>query len=98
WSYSLNRSAPPSVRRVQRICQPDDKSPAPDATPVLRPLPGDQCCLADFDQVAVGVAHVAAKLNAAVCRCCQELGASRSPLLVDAVDVGDADVEEAADS
>ncbi len=53
--------------------------------------------LADFDQVAVGVAHVAADLAAAVDRRGEELRAAGAPLLVGGVDVGDADVEEAGD-
>jgi hypothetical protein len=60
-----------------------------------RPLRRDAGRLTDLDEVPVGVAQVTAKLDAAVGRRCQELRASRSPLVVDAVDVGHPDVEEA---
>jgi hypothetical protein len=53
--------------------------------------------LADLDEVAVGVAQVAAQFGAPVGRGRKEPGAAAPPLLVDGVDVGDADVEEAAD-
>src|SRR5262249_43976616 len=53
--------------------------------------------LPDFDQVAVGVAEVAAGFLSAVDWRCEEVGASFAPGLVDGLDVGDADVEEAAD-
>jgi hypothetical protein len=47
--------------------------------------------------VAVWIAQVAAQFRAAVGRRCQELSPAVTPLPVDGVDVGDADVEEAAD-
>jgi len=53
--------------------------------------------LTDLDEAAVWVAHVAAELMTPVCRRCRELGPAIAPLLVGGVDVGDADVEEAAD-
>src|SRR6266436_556148 len=45
--------------------------------------------------MAVGVAHVAADLAAAVDRRGQKLRSARAPLRVDGADVGDADVEKA---
>ena len=51
----------------------------------------------DLDQVAVGVAHVAADLGLMVLRWRQELVALGGPLDPDGLDVGDPDVEEAAD-
>ena len=65
------------------------------ALPLRLDLSGDP--LADLDEVAVGVAHVAAEFMTPVCGRCQELGPASAPQLVDGVDVGDADVEEAAD-
>src|SRR5690348_1433010 len=41
--------------------------------------------LADFDEVAVWVAHVAAQFVTAVGGRCQEVGPARTPLLVDGV-------------
>ena len=52
--------------------------------------------LPDFDQVAVRVAEVAAGFLPAVDWGCEEVGASLAPGLVDGLDVGDADVQEAA--
>jgi hypothetical protein len=52
--------------------------------------------LPDFDQVAVWVAEVAAGFLPAVDWGCEEVGASLAPGLVDRLDVGDADVQEAA--
>jgi hypothetical protein len=54
--------------------------------------------LSDLDQMAVRVAHVAADLSAAVDRRRQEVGAAFAPGAVRAVDVGDANVEEAVDA
>src|SRR5215470_19066858 len=54
-------------------------------------------CLADFDQVAVWVAQVAADLTIAVLGRGEELRAPRAPGMVDRVDVGHADVEGHAD-
>jgi hypothetical protein len=65
------------------------------ALPLRLDLSGDP--LADLDEVAAGVAHVAAQLVTPFCGRCQELGPAGAPLLVDGVDVGDADVEETAD-
>ena len=56
-----------------------------------RSLRGDP--LAHLDEVAVGIAHVAAQLRAPVGRRRQELGAAASPFPVDGVDVGDPDIE-----
>src|SRR5262249_20610728 len=53
--------------------------------------------LADLDEVPVWVGHVAADLMAPFCRQRQELGPLLAPLTVASMDVGDADVEEAAD-
>src|SRR6516225_10195774 len=72
-------------------------APARARASAWRYLRGDHRCLADFDEVAVGVAQVAAELHAPVCRRGQELSPSCAPLLIDGIDVGDADVEEAAD-
>src|SRR5438034_2494038 len=52
--------------------------------------------LADFDEVTVRVADVAADLGLALYRRRQELGAAGAPLRVDRIDVGHADVQEAA--
>ena len=60
--------------------------------------PGLPDQLADFNQVAVGVAHVAADLDAAVDRRGQKLRAAGAPLFVDGVDVGDADIQEGRDA
>src|SRR3954453_1681765 len=54
--------------------------------------------LAHFYQVAVGIAHVATDLGLVVLRRRQELCALGAPLGVDGLDVGDPDVEEAADA
>src|SRR5215467_12503016 len=54
-------------------------------------------CLADFDQVAVWVAQVAADLTIAVLGRGEELRAPRAPGMVDRVDVGHAHVEGHAD-
>src|SRR3954453_1356640 len=53
--------------------------------------------LPNLDQVPVRIAHVAADLGAPVLRRREELGPARAPLLVHGLDVGHADVEEAAD-
>src|SRR5215472_1212019 len=53
--------------------------------------------LTDLDEMAVGVAHVAADLGTTVDRGCEELRAASPPLLVGATDVGDAYVHEARD-
>src|SRR5436190_18102334 len=53
--------------------------------------------LAHLDQVAVRIADVAAELRPAVLRRSQELRAARTPLLIDRLNLRDADVEEAAD-
>jgi hypothetical protein len=52
--------------------------------------------LPDFDQVAVWVVEVAAGFLPAVDRGCEEVGALFAPGPVDRLDVGDADVQEAA--
>src|SRR6266566_8504491 len=52
--------------------------------------------LPDFDQVAVRVAEVAASFLPAVDWGCEEVGATLAPGLVGGLDVGDADVQEAA--
>jgi hypothetical protein len=52
--------------------------------------------LAYLDQVAIGVAHVAADLGLVLFRWREELTASRAPLAVHSLDVRDPDVEEAA--
>src|SRR5207244_12658236 len=52
--------------------------------------------LPDFNQVAVWVAEVAAGFLPVVDWGCEEVGASLAPGLVDGLDVGDADVQEAA--
>src|SRR5215831_9433917 len=62
-----------------------------------RVLRGDPHHLADLDEVTVWVAHIAAELMPPFRRWCQELGPLIAPLLVDGMDVSDADVEEAAD-
>src|SRR5262245_58448967 len=54
--------------------------------------------LAHLDQVAVGIADVAADLGRALLRRRQEVGATRAPLSVHRLYVRDADVEEAAGS
>src|SRR5918912_3463138 len=54
-------------------------------------------CLADLDEVSVGVADVGPDLVTVVFRLGEELGALGGPLPVCPLDVGDADVEEAAD-
>jgi len=51
--------------------------------------------LAYLDQVAVGVAHVAADLVATVERRGEKLRSAGAPLLIDGADVGDTDVEKA---
>src|SRR6266536_943842 len=52
--------------------------------------------LPDFDQVAVWVAEVAAGFLPAVDWRGEEVGATLAPGLIDGLDVGDADVQEAA--
>src|SRR5919199_6730863 len=52
--------------------------------------------LADLDQVAVGVAHVAADLPAVDLGWGEELGPAGAPLLVGGLDVGHPEVEEGA--
>jgi hypothetical protein len=59
-------------------------------TPASGRLSGDP--LTALDEVAVRVAQVAAEFMTPVCGRCQELGPAGAPLLVDGVDVGDADV------
>jgi len=54
--------------------------------------------LANFDEVAVGVAHVAAQLDSSVGRWREELGAASAPFPIRGVDVGNSDVEETADA
>src|SRR6478672_10020126 len=51
--------------------------------------------LADLDQVAVGVPHVAADLRAAIDRRRYEFGPLRAPALVAGLNVGDAQVHKA---
>jgi hypothetical protein len=46
--------------------------------------------------VSVRVADIASDLSPAVLWRCEELGASRAPLLIDGLNIGDANVEEAA--
>src|SRR5215472_18074199 len=53
--------------------------------------------LADLDQVAVGVAHVAADLAAAIDRRGKKLGPAAAPQLIDGTDVRHTDVQEARD-
>jgi hypothetical protein len=53
--------------------------------------------LADFDEVAVRVTHVAAQFVIPVAGWCQELGPACTSLIVDGAYVGDSNVEEAAD-
>jgi hypothetical protein len=48
--------------------------------------------LADLDQVPIGIADVAADLGSAVLRRGEELGPPRAPVLINGLDVGDADV------
>src|SRR5919198_5585670 len=54
--------------------------------------------LADLDQVPVGVADVAANLGSAVGRRRQELGTASAPLLVHRLDIGNPNVEKAANA
>ena len=66
---------------------------------ILGPLLGEFALeqsrgLADLDQVAVGVPHVAANLGTAIDRRRHELGPSGFPLLVARLDIGDAQVHE----
>src|SRR5262245_62239525 len=72
------------------------------ARQILGPLLGEVSFeqsrgLADLDQVAVGVTHVAANLGAAIDRGRHELGPFRSPLLVARLDVRYAQVHEGRD-
>src|SRR5262245_66181699 len=72
------------------------------ARQILRPLLGEVSFeqsrgLADLDQVAVGVTHVAANLRAAIDRGRHELGPFRAPLLVARLDVRYAQVHEGRD-
>src|SRR4029453_14354313 len=72
------------------------------ARQVFGPLLGESALeqsggLADFDQVAVGVAHVAADLSPPIDRGRHELGPFRAPLLIALLDVGDPQVQEAGD-
>src|SRR6478752_6475260 len=53
--------------------------------------------LADLDQVAVGVPHIAADLRAAIDRRRHEFGPLRAPALVARLNVGYAQVHEARD-
>src|SRR5579859_2735505 len=62
-----------------------------------RPVSRWVCGLAYFDQVAVGVADVAALLVGMLFRRRQELGTPGAPFGVHGVEVLDPDVEEAAD-
>src|SRR5260370_97273 len=49
-----------------------------------------------LDQIPVGLTYVAADLGLVLFRWREELGASRAPLRMHSLDVGDPDVEEAA--
>src|SRR5436190_1118706 len=51
--------------------------------------------LADLDEIAVRVTHVAANLRAVVLWLGQEVGSSASPILVRGLDVGDTNIQEA---
>src|SRR2546430_1107605 len=63
--------------------------------PLLRePAFAKTCCLPDFDQISVGIAHVAADLCDTVNRWCQKLGSLRAPLAVTGFDVCNAQVHE----
>src|SRR6478736_2270917 len=63
--------------------------------PFGRKVPSEQPGrLAHFDQVAVWVAHVAAKLGSAIDRRSQELGTPSTPLPITGVDIGDPEVQE----
>src|ERR1035438_2363349 len=53
-------------------------------------------CLADLDQVTVGIAQVATKLWAAIYGRGQKQGSFGTPVFVDLLDVGDAHIQEAA--
>src|SRR5262245_20291979 len=55
-----------------------------------------RCRLPDLDQVAVGIAHVAADLGGMLLRLGQELGALRAPVLIALLDVRHPDVEKCA--
>src|SRR6476469_5437956 len=55
-----------------------------------------QSRLAHLDQVAIGIADVAAQLGLVLLRRRQELSAARAPLGVNSVDVRNPDVQEAA--
>jgi len=55
-----------------------------------------QSCLPDFDEIAIGVAHVTADLRLVLLWRREELGTSRAPFRVDGLDIRDPDVQEAA--
>ena len=52
------------------------------------------CCLADLDQVAVGVADVGTDLDSVILRLRKERGALGRPLCVSLVDIRDSHVEK----
>src|SRR6202046_5078131 len=62
-----------------------------------RPVPLGVRGLPHFDQMAVGIADVAALLVLVLFRRCQELSTPGAPFGVHAVDVFNPDIEEAAD-
>ena len=62
-----------------------------------RPVPFWVRGLSDFDDVSVGIAHVAADLVLVLFRLCQEFSTPCAPLGVHGRDVFDPDIQEAAD-
>src|ERR1700759_1955952 len=70
---------------------------APYAESGRRAPPPGKRRLTDLDDVAVGIADVAADLRLVLLRRRQELRAAGAPVGVDGLDVGDADVLEGAD-
>src|SRR5215211_5108058 len=69
-------------------------SPLPNDLITPRGSGGHAGRLANLDQVAVGVAHVAADLPAVDLGWSEELGPAGAPLLVGGVDIGHPEVEE----
>ena len=53
--------------------------------------------LTDFDKISIRILHVAAKFTFVILRLGQELGTLALPLLVKVLNVGDPDIQKAAD-
>src|SRR6266545_674157 len=84
------------IPAVQHRPRSRSGAPAPTRQSALLPFAGHAGRLANLDQMAVGVAHVAADLSAVVLGLGEELRPPRAPRLIGGLDVGDTDVQEGA--